>query len=203
MNRRHALTCLTTLAAAAALAGCQDRPAAGASGTSGTPGTPGAAPAAAPPATTDPYARAAEGHGFVVGPMMAAHTVYVFFDATCPHCAQLWKNSEPLRGQLKMVWVPVALRPATAVLGAGILGAADPLAAMQANEARVLAGQPPVPPSPLPDEAVLDKVRVNTDLFQRLGADSVPFIVFRRPDGSGATRAGVVGPDELKAMLGM
>jgi hypothetical protein len=66
-----------------------------------------AAPAAAAPARKlsgiEAYAIASKGSGFTMGPVMAANTVYVFFDTTCPHCAELWNASQPLLGKLKMV----------------------------------------------------------------------------------------------------
>ena len=80
------------------------------------------------------YKLATGGQGFTVGPMMAANTVYVFFDTTCPHCAHLWESSAPLRNKIKMVWMPVGfLRPISAKQGATILSAADPMAAMTLN----------------------------------------------------------------------
>ena len=81
MNRRRFLfrTCATALSAAAVTA-CSDRPA-----SSAAP----AAAAAQKPAPKDAYDLAAGASGFTVGPMMAANTVYVFFDPTCPHCAAL------------------------------------------------------------------------------------------------------------------
>ena len=71
-----------------------------------------AAPAAASarkPNGIEAYAVAQKGHGFTIGALMAASTVYVFFDTTCPHCAELWGASQPLLNRLKMVWMPIGL----------------------------------------------------------------------------------------------
>jgi hypothetical protein len=62
-------------------------------------------------APTEALALAAQGHGFTVGVAMAANPVYVFFDATCPHCAQLWVSAKPLLNRIKMVWLPVGIHP--------------------------------------------------------------------------------------------
>ena len=123
-----------------------------------------AAPPAAPArkmSGIEAYAIAGKGSGFTMGPVMAANTVYVFFDTTCPHCAELWNASQPLLGKLKMVWMPIGLlRPSSLPQGATILSAADPAKAMTENETSVLArgGGPPS----------RDRPRVTTELG-RLG----------------------------------
>ena len=56
------------------------------------------------------YAIAREGHGFTVGAVMAANTVYVFFDT---HLPALRRAVDLPRSQLlnwlKMVWMPIGL----------------------------------------------------------------------------------------------
>jgi thiol:disulfide interchange protein DsbG len=181
------------LAASLALAACKDKPAAQ------TP--------AAPPATSprEVYDIAAGGHGFAIGPVMAANTVYVFFDSQCPHCAQLWSNAKPLLGKLKMKWMPVALLgPASLAQGATILGAGAPVDAMERNEALVLARKGGITADPSAPAEVLDKVKANTALFARSGADSVPLIVFKNAKtGEYGSHAGAVSTDELAAMAGL
>ena len=96
--------------------------------------------AARKPSGIEAYAIAQRGHGFTVGAVMAANTVYVFFDTTCPHCAELWTASQPLLNRLKMVWMPIGLlRPQSGPQGATILAAPDPAKAMTENETSVLA----------------------------------------------------------------
>jgi thiol:disulfide interchange protein DsbG len=195
MHRRHLL--LSTLAATlAALSACSKNDAA----------APAAAPAPSKPATpAEAYALAATGHGFTVGAMMAANTAYVFFDTTCPHCAELWKASQPLLNRLKIVWMPVALlRPQSGPQGATILGAPDPVAAMNENEASVLArGGGISANTALPGE-VLAKVKANTEIFKQLGADSVPLIVYRNAgNGQHGQHAGAVDTAGLAALVGL
>ncbi|MBX3607421.1 MAG: thioredoxin fold domain-containing protein [Piscinibacter sp.] len=194
MQRRHLLLSLAA-ASAAALAACSKNDA--------------AAPAAAAPAAPRPtspaeaYALAATGHGFTVGALMAANTVYVFFDTTCPHCAELWKASQPLLNRLKFVWMPVGLlRPQSGPQGATILGAPDPVAAMNENEASVLARGGGITANPT--DEVLAKVKANTDIFNRLGADSVPLILYRNAaTGLHGQRAGAVDTAGLAALVGI
>ena len=53
-------------------------------------------------------------------------------------------------------------------------------------------------------EDVLGKVKANTDLFNRIGAESVPLIVYKNGrTGEYGTHAGAVSTDELAAMAGV
>ena len=86
---------------------------------------------------------------------MAANTVYVFFDTTCPHCAELWTASQPPLNRLKMVDADRPAAPAVRSQGATILAAPDPAKAMTENETSVLArGGGISVPSSLPDDIV-------------------------------------------------
>jgi thiol:disulfide interchange protein DsbG len=184
---------LALAAATVALPACKDKPAAE------TP--------ASPPATSprEVYEIAAGGHGFAIGPVMAANTVYVFFDTQCPHCAQLWSNAKPLLGKLKMMWLPVALLgPASLAQGATILSAGTPVDAMEQNEALVLARKGGITANPSLPTETLDKVKANTALFSRTGADSVPLIVFKNAKtGTYGSHAGAVSTDQLASMAGV
>ncbi len=171
---------------------------------------PAASPAAAAPSGRKPngieaYAIAQRGSGFGVGAMMAANTVYVFFDPTCPHCAELWQASQPLLGRLKMVWMPIGLlRPQSGPQGAAILSAPDPVKAMNEHEASVLQrGGGISVPSGLSDE-VLQKVKDNTELFRQLQAESVPLIVYRNAQsGQHGMHAGALDTAALAALAGV
>lgn len=168
------------------------------------------APAAAPTpgrrvSAIEAYAIAQRGSGFTVGAVMAANTVYVFFDTTCPHCAELWNASQPLLNRLKMVWMPIGLlRPQSGPQGATILAAPDPAKAMTENEASVMArGGGISVPSNLPDE-VLQKVKDNTGLFKQLAAESVPLIVYRNAQtGQHGMHAGAVDTATLASLAGV
>ena len=161
--------------------------------------------AARKPSGIEAYAIAQRGHGFTVGAVMAANTVYVFFDTTCPHCAELWTASQPLLNRLKMVWMPIGLlRPQSGPQGATILAAPDPAKAMTENETSVLqrGGGISVAAS-LPDEVVA-KVKANTELFRQLDADSVPLIVYRNAQtGQHGTHAGSLDTAALAALAGI
>lgn len=168
-------------------------------------GAPAAAPSGRKPNGVEAYGIASRGTGFTVGALMAANTVYVFFDSTCPHCAELWKSSQPLLGKLKMVWMPIGLlRPQSGPQGAAILSAPDPVKAMNEHETSVLQrGGGISVPSNLPDD-VVRKVKDNTELFRQLQAESVPLIVYRNAQsGHHGMHAGAVDTATLAALAGV
>ena len=74
---------------------------------------------------------------------------------------------------------------------------------MNENESSVLARQGGISASASPDPAVLAKVEANTELFKRLGAESVPLILFRHARTGAAGRAeGALKTDELARLVG-
>jgi thiol:disulfide interchange protein DsbG len=195
-RRRFVLSSLAAGAAAWALAACDDRKADNRSGGSGV---------VPPLSAREAYEAASRASGFTVGAVMAANTVYVFFDPSCPHCAQLWMAAKPLASKLKMVWLPVGfLRNSSTPQGATILSAPDPAAAMNQNEQSVLdRGGGITANRSVPDD-VIAKVEANTALFRKTGADSVPLIVYRNArTGEYGTHAGAVSTDELAALAGL
>lgn len=208
MQRR--LFALSTTAALLALAGCQRaaEPAAPAASTGAAPADNANVTAAANPAAAqarDAYTLAATGKGFSTGPIMSAHTIYVFFDTTCPHCAHLWASAKDVGGKLKIVWMPIGLlRPQSLPQGATILSAADPAAAMAENEAGVLARGNGITAAGSLDEAVVAQVKANTELFRQLNSDSVPLIVYRNSQtGQVGQHAGAVDAAKLMEFAGL
>lgn len=209
MQRR--LFALTALASLIGLSACQKPAGTTASPTSSnaSAATPAAAASAgddaAISAAQDAYVLAATGNGFSTGPIMSSHTAYVFFDTTCPHCAHLWQNAQAVSGQLKIVWIPVAfLRPQSLSQGATILSAADPIAAMNENEASVANHGNGITASASLDDEVVAKVKANTSMFKQLNSDSVPLIVYRNgKTGEVGQHAGAVTSPELLALVGL
>jgi len=212
MQRRHVLLALSPLGLALA-AGCSKKE----SATDAAPASP--APAAAPAAPAAPaqpksmsaaeaqkaYEAAASGSGFNAGSVVAANTVFVFFDPQCPHCASLWTQSQPLLGKLKMVWLPVGfVRKSSIPQGALLLSAKDPAALMTEHEALLSADKGGIPVPPQVDEAQIAKVKANTDLLGKLGADSVPFIVYKNAKtGVFGSHAGSLTTEQLAEAAGV
>lgn len=146
-----------------------------------------------------------EAKGFTAGAMMSAHTVYVLFDPQCPHCSHLWESSLPLQTKVKFVWAPVAIiGPKSLPQGAALMQAANPVETMTAHEKSLLAGQGGMSASASIPAEIEATIKANTGLLDRLGADSVPFIVARHA-GSGQviTRAGSMDTAGLSSWLGM
>ena len=169
-----------------------------------SPAPSGSAPAA-PAATSDAYAEAAKGSGFTAGNMMAVKQIYVFFDPQCPHCGHLWEAAKPLSNQLRMVWMPVGfIAPKSTTQGAALLASSDPVAAMDAHENSLLAKQGGmIPPDNLPAD-LTEKVKANTKLWQKLGGEAVPFVVFKNPQtGQAGTFAGSIDTEGLKKLAGI
>ena len=195
MNRRRfVLTTAGAALAALGLCACGDKA--------------GMATADAPtakPTAQQAYGLAAGGTGFTVGPVMAANTVYVFFDPTCPHCAVLWDNAKPLASRLKIVWIPIGwLQRSSEPQAATILSAPDPVAAMTENESSVRQRGGGITVSRSLSDDTVAKVKANTDLFKKLGEESVPLIVFRNgKTGQYGTVAGAVPTEQLAAMAGV
>jgi len=134
------------------------------------------AAASAPPAITV-EAIESRAKGFVVGQAMLAHVIYVFFDPQCPHCAALWSEVKPLVAKVRFVWIPVRLLGDKSLTqGAAILGAPDPLAAMEQNETSVRANQGGISATDAP-QASKDAVTKNTELFTQFAFSGVPTLV--------------------------
>jgi thiol:disulfide interchange protein DsbG len=206
ISHRFAHRALLCLALCAAATACnKTAPDAAGPSPGASAGTSATASTGAPAAAGDAYERASRGHGFSVGPMMASQVVYVYFDPACPHCAHLWSATQPLQTKLRMVWVPVGfLRPQSVGQGATILAAADPSAAMRLNEASVLERGPGIPIDPAVPAEVQDRVKANTEILKQMGAESVPFIVFKHAKtGQAGTYAGALPTDEFVRLIGL
>ncbi len=183
------------LLGALALGGCSPQEPAG-TATSTPP-----AAAAKRPVTME---AAAQGKGFAVGSLMSANTVYVFFDAQCPHCGHLWDAATPLHKKLKFVWVPVGLINASSTAqGAALLSAANPVALMSEHEASLLARKGGISAgSPAPESE--QAIKANTELLNGFGAESVPFIVARNlKTGQTVTHEGAMLTPALAEFLGV
>jgi len=194
VNRRHFAISTTAALAALTLAACERK-------------APEAASLAAKPrlSAQEAYEQASRASGFTTGSMMAANTVYVFFDPTCPHCAELWASAKPLLAKLKIVWIPIGLlRGSSGPQGATILTAPDPVAAMEENEASVLDRKGGISVSPSLSDEAKARVEANTEVFRKTGEDSVPLIVFKNGQtGTFGMHAGAVATAELAAMAGV
>jgi thiol:disulfide interchange protein DsbG len=145
-----------------------------------------------------------EGKGFVAGQAMSARTVYVFFDAQCPHCGALWYAAKPLKSQAKFVWLPVRLLNDTSeTQGAAILGAKDPSTTMDEHEA-LLTDRKGGMKVEGDVAAMRPAVKKNTELFNKYGFGSVPTLVTKNSQtGAVVTHEGALTTKDLAAFLGV
>jgi thiol:disulfide interchange protein DsbG len=148
---------------------------------------------------------AAEGKGFTVGAMMGANTVYVLFDPQCPHCGHLWEAAKPLLGKVKFVWIPVSIINAkSGAQGAALLASSNPLDAMTAHEASILAGTGGMSAMGSVSAEVEAAVKGNTALFNSLGLESVPFVANKNAtSGVAQVHSGSMETAALSAWLGL
>ncbi len=161
-----------------------------------------AATAAATPVSV--AAVAAEAKGFSVGSAMSARTVYVFFDAQCPHCTALWEAAKPLKSQARFVWIPVGLlNPSSTAQGATLLAAKDPVAAMDEHEASMTAKGGGISAASGIDAQKAD-VAKNTELLNRFGFGSIPTIIGNHAEtGALVTQEGSMPTAALAGLLGL
>lgn len=182
----------TLIAASLLLAACKDAPDA-------------AKPAAATPVSVAAVAAvAAEAKGFSVGSAMSTRTVYVFFDAQCPHCTALWEAAKPLKSQARFVWIPVGiLNPSSTAQGATLLAAKDPVAAMDEHEASMTAKGGGISAASGIDAQKAD-VAKNTELLTRFGFGSIPTIIGNHAEtGALVTQEGAMPTAALAGLLGL
>ena len=175
------------------------------------------APAAAAPATQSAAAAAAQPsqavtieeiqgqtQGFTAGQAMSARTVYVFFDAQCPHCGALWYAAKPLKSQAKFVWIPVRLlKDESETQGAAILASKDPATAMDDHEGSMQDRKGGIKPEG-DVAAQRAAVKKNTELFNKYAFGAVPTLVTKNPKtGAVVTHEGALQTADLAAFLGV
>ena len=143
--------------------------------------------------------------GFVAGSVMSANTVYVFFDAQCPHCSRLWEASTPLHRKIKFVWIPVGLiNTSSTTQGAALLTAANPVELMTEHEKSLSAGRGGIPASSSIEPEISQAIKSNTQTWTSFGAESVPFIVAKNlKTGQLVSKEGALSTEALAAFLGL
>ena len=187
------LSLAVLMVASLLMTGCKD---------ASSPGAAGGAKSASAPVSV--AAIAAEATGFTAGSAMSARTVYVFFDAQCPHCSELWRNAKPLKSQAKFVWIPVGLlNAASTAQGATLLASKNAVALMDEHEASMLAKRGGISGGSDID-AQKEQVAKNTQLLNRFGFASIPTIVGTHAEtGALVTKEGALSTAALAALLGL
>jgi thiol:disulfide interchange protein DsbG len=153
-----------------------------------------------------PYmAVATQGKGFTVGAMMTSNTVYVLFDPQCPHCGHLWQASVPLHSRVKFVWIPVAfINAKSGPQGGALLSAANPAELMAEHEKSILSGGGGISAIGGVPSEIEQAIKKNTQLFNSLGAESVPYILAKNlRTGEVVINSGAMDTPALAEFLGI
>ncbi|MCG8274295.1 thiol:disulfide interchange protein DsbG [Aquamicrobium sp. NLF2-7] len=133
----------------------------------------------------------------------AERIVYVFTDANCPFCNQLWTSARPWveagMVQLRHVMVGV-IRADSAAKAAAILEAEDPEAALAFNEVHHSEGGI-VPLETISDESNA-RLNANVELMRQLGFGGTPGLIAKSDDGSLKFQSGVPRGAALEELFG-
>jgi thiol:disulfide interchange protein DsbG len=148
---------------------------------------------------------ASSGKGFTVGSLMSTQTVYVLFEPQCPHCGHLWQSSIPLHNKIRFVWIPIAFNSGKSLAqSAALLSSKNPMGTMSEHETLLLSGKGGLAVSAnVPDE-LASTIKQNTQLFNSLGLDSVPYILAKNKiSGQVITHSGAFTTPALSQFLGI
>jgi thiol:disulfide interchange protein DsbG len=134
-------------------------------------------------------------------------TIYVFMDPNCIFCHYAWKAFQPYEAVgLQVQWIPMGfLKPDSAGKAAALLDAKDGVALLRENETKFVeateaGGIKPSNPISFTAQSKLNK---NSNLFQNMGFDGTPTIVYKTSDGRWADANGMPALRALPAMLNL
>lgn len=144
-----------------------------------------------------------QAHYMTEGPLMASKEIFVFFDPQCPHCANLYLAFEELNSQVKVNWIPVgALGPISEKAGAEMLASSEPLVELKKHAIIVSSGKR-LSPGLSSDSEAITKVKANTELFMKLGINSVPAVLMTDANGKFVQKIGFIPSAEVLRTLGL
>lgn len=128
--------------------------------------------------------------------------LYVFKDANCGYCHQIWNNLQPyMDGGLQVRWIPVAfLARDSANKAAALMTAKDPEATL-----RQLHAEWGSESSLSSTEVSLDvkkKLDANKILMESLGIQGTPAMLYKDKDGKVQFKDGSPSPAELQRIVG-
>lgn len=131
------------------------------------------------------------------------NVIYVFEDANCGYCHQMWKAVQPYeKAGLQVRWIPVAfLSKDSANKAAGVLSAKDPAAAFAAmhndpSRAAALAVTPVTP-------EMKAKLDANAKLMAEMGFRGTPATLYKDKSGKVLAADGMPKPAMLNVITGI
>ncbi|MBW4048066.1 MAG: thioredoxin fold domain-containing protein [Proteobacteria bacterium] len=134
--------------------------------------------------------------------------LYIFFDANCPYCHELYTalRSKVGKDGLEFRWVPVAvLTPSSVTKGAAILQASNRLAAFHENENTY--GKGPngkgggIIPATKVSHTASAILNANNALLEATKSPGVPTLLYRDKQGDAMMMVGPPNPQQLKEIL--
>ncbi|WP_322106201.1 thioredoxin fold domain-containing protein [Paraburkholderia sp. J41] len=131
-------------------------------------------------------------------------TLYVFMDPNCIYCHLVWKALQPYEAAgLQVHWIPMGfLKPDSPGKAAALLEAKDGAALLKQLETHYSEKDESGGIAPLANISFNDQTRLNANaqLFQDLGFDGTPTLIYR---GSGGRWADISGLPKLSQLPGM
>jgi thiol:disulfide interchange protein DsbG len=131
-------------------------------------------------------------------------TLYVFMDPNCIYCHLVWKALQPYEAAgLQVHWIPMGfLKPDSAGKAAALLEAKDGAALLKVLETHYSVKDESGGIAPLAQVSAADQAKLdnNIKLFQDLGFDGTPTLIYQ---GSGGRWADVSGLPKLSQLPGM
>ena len=132
----------------------------------------------------------------------SAPLLYVFADPNCSFCYRFYQMAEPLvsSGRLQLRWVMVAfLQSSSAGKAAAILSAADPRAALHADEDRfdVAHESGGIAPAGSQDKMLQQVLQAHVSAMDDLGSVGTPTLLYRDAQGHWSAQVGLPTGDWL------
>lgn len=161
----------------------------------------------APPTDYSAALKATEASSYFTEGKAGAPVVYAFFDANCIFCNRLWlQTRDPIKnGLVQLRWVPVGIiKKDSEDKGAGILSAANPVAALTEDEAAFDKKNEEGGFSIVHDKIPADKlqaVRANDKLLKLAGFYGTPTLLYITKAGEAAAKQGLPSEDDWKSIL--
>ncbi|CAB3754198.1 thioredoxin fold domain-containing protein [Paraburkholderia solisilvae] len=132
-------------------------------------------------------------------------TIYVFMDPNCIFCHYAWEAFQPYEAVgLQVRWIPMGfLKPDSSGKAAALLDANDGAALLRENEVKFSEATESggIKPSNPISFAAQSKLNRNAHLFQTMGFDGTPTIIYKTGDGRWADMSGMPALSALPAML--
>lgn len=134
-------------------------------------------------------------------------TIYVFMDPNCIFCHYAWEAFQPYEAAgLQVNWIPLGfLKPDSAGKAAALLDAKDGAALLRENEVKFVEATESggIKPSNPISFSAQSKLNKNANLFQNMGFDGTPTIIYKTSDGRWADMSGMPALKTLPAMLNL